>query len=123
MLTYYFQIFSSQNSTKIGHFDECPYCFILYSNPVFLFLLSTFCTIKSTIFSLPTTISIFLALVIPVYNKFLVNNIGDDGGTTIMTTSNSLPLCFMNGYRITMLYLIQIRKLIPTNLFIIKLNF
>ena len=40
--------------------------------------------------------------VIPVYNKFLVNSIGDAGGITITTTSNSLPLCFMNSNCICM---------------------
>jgi hypothetical protein len=51
---------------------------------------------------LPITISIFLALVIPVYSKFLVSNILEDGGIAKITTSNSLPLCFMNCYAICM---------------------
>ena len=79
---------------------------ILYSNPVFLFLLSTFCIINLTIFSFPIIISNFFALVIPVYNKFLVNNTGAAGGITIITTSNSLPLCFMYCNCVTVFYLI-----------------
>ena len=69
------------------------YCSInLYFNPVFLFLISVFCIIKSIIFLLLITINNFFALVIPVYNKFLVSNIGELCGIHIITTSNSLPL-------------------------------
>ena len=41
--------------------------------------------------SIPIIINNFFARVIPVYNKFLVNNIGAAVGATIITTSNSLP--------------------------------
>ena len=44
-----------------------------------------------------------ISIVIPVYNKFLVSNIGAVGGATIITTSNSLPLRFMNCYTIAVL--------------------
>ena len=100
-----------------------PYCLILNSNPVFLFLLSTFFIIKFTTFSLPTIINNFFALVIPVYNKFLVSSIGAACGKAIITTSNSLPLCFMYCYCITMFYLIQFRIFIPGYFIIIKSNF
>ena len=62
--------------------------------------------IIGTILSFPIIINISFALVIPVYNKFLVRSIGDDCGITIITTSNSLPLCFMYCYCIAMFYLI-----------------
>ena len=43
------------------------------------------------------TINNFFALVIPVYNKFLVSSIGAACGKHIITTSNSLPcdLCIV----------------------------
>lgn len=75
-------------------------------NPVFLFLLSTFCIMKFTTFSYPITISSFFALVIPVYSRFLVISIGVTCGITIITTSNSLPLCFVYCYAITVFYLV-----------------
>ena len=69
----------------------------LCSSPVFRFLLSIFCIINSITFSVLTIIRSFFALVIPVYNRFLVSSIGDVGGITIITTSNSLPcaLCIV----------------------------
>ena len=54
------------------------------------------------IFLLLITIKSFFALVIPVYNKFLVSSIGADCGIHIITTSNSLPLRFMYCYTIAM---------------------
>ena len=78
------------------------YFFNLYFNPVFLFFMSVFCIINSIIFLLLITIKSFFALVIPVYNKFLVSSIGADCGTHIITTSNSLPLRFMYCYTIAM---------------------
>ena len=78
----------------------------LYLSPVFLFLLSTLPIIYPIVLPSPITIKSFLALVIPVYNKLRVKSIGATLGIHIITTSNSLPLCFMNCYTIAMFYLI-----------------